>query len=83
MTTVRGITSRMDMVWSSDGNILQKEHNITRDSRTQNVAVYINTYTISPLSVSDDDRTYTCEAVINSKPPVAVSHNVTLDVTGM
>jgi len=83
VTTVRGITSRVDIVWSSDGSILNRENNISRDSNTENFAVYTNTYAITPLGVSDDGRTYWCEAVINSKPPVTASHNITLDVIGM
>jgi len=83
MTTVRGITSRVDILWSSDGSILNKENNISRVSSAENFAVYTNTYAISPLSVSDDGRTYWCEAVINSKPPFATSHNITLDVIGI
>ena len=83
MTTVRGITSRVDIVWSSDdGSILYKQHNISTKSSTDNIAKYSNTYTITPLSVHDDDRTYQCEALINSKPLVSASDDVTLDVTG-
>jgi len=82
VTTVRGITSRVDIVWSSDGSILNKEDNNSIASSTKNFAVYTNTYTISPLSVSDDGKTYWCKSVINSKPPVAAFDNVTLDVMG-
>ena len=83
VTTVRGITSRVDIVWSSDDRVLNQEHTIAKDSTTRNFAVYSSTYIISPLDVSDDGRTYQCEAIINSKPPIKVNDNVTLDVTGM
>ena len=83
VTTVRGITSRVDMVWSSNRRVLNKENNISKDSTTENFVVYSSTYIISPLSINDYGRTYQCEAIINSKPPVTAYDNVTLDVTGM
>ena len=83
VTTVRGITSRVDIVWSSDGRVLSKEHGIEKNFITQNFAAYSSTYIISPLSVSDDGRTYDCETTINSELPVTAHDNVTLDVIGM
>jgi len=81
VTTVRGITSRVDFIWSSDGITLQNEGKNGRDFAIQNLDVYSNTYTISSLSVNDDGRTYQCEVVIDSNPPVAVTSNLTLHIT--
>ena len=83
MTAVRGITSRVGFTWSSDGVVLKKEEKFTRDFTTLRLDIYSNTYTISPLSVSDHGQVYQCDVVINVNPPAIASVNVTLDVTGM
>ena len=78
VTTVRGITSRVDIVWSSDGEELQ----IMNGSFTNNnFTMYTSAYTIPQLSTTDDGRVYQCTVVINTSPPVMATGSVTLDVT--
>ena len=81
MTTVRGITSRVDFTWSSNGATLQTEGKSGRDFAIQDLDVYSDTYTIPSLSVNDDGRTYQCEVVIDANPPVMATSNVTLRIT--
>ena len=82
MTTVRGITSRVDIVWSSDG-LESQRINGTRAMFSNNVSVmYTSTYTIPLLSTTDDGRVYQCEVVINTSPPVMDIGSITVDVTG-
>ena len=83
VTTVRGITSTVNFVWSKNGTVLKEESKLTEESTIQNLDIYTDTYTISPLSVIDDGRIYQCEVVIETSPPVTATDNVTLDVTGM
>ena len=83
VTTVRGITSVVNFIWSSDGVLLKEEEINTQDFTVQNLNIYSNTYTISQLSTNDDDKTYQCEVVIDASPPITEYSNVTLDVTGM
>ena len=82
VTTVRGITSRVDIVWSSDGTDLERMEGVNISSMTSSTAVYTDTYTISPLTTSDDDKIYQCEVVINSNTTVTTNNSITLDVTG-
>ena len=82
VTTVRGITSRVDIVWSSDGTELQRT-NGTTVTTMGNSLVYTNSYTISQLSTTDEGRVIQCEVMINSSLPVMVNNSVTLDVMGM
>ena len=77
MTTVRGITSRVDIVWRSGGSKLQTLNGSTSNNST----IYTSTYTIPLLSTTDDDRVYQCEVMINTSPPVMATGSVTLDVT--
>ena len=81
VTTVRGITSRVDIVWNSDGMELKRTDNIS-STTMDNSLVYTNSYTVSQLSTDDEDRDYWCEVVINSDPTITSSANVTLDVSG-
>ena len=81
VTTVRGITSRVDIVWRSGGTELQRM-NIVSSTTVDNSLVYKDSYNISQLSTSDDDRVIHCKGVINASPPVMASDSITLEVTG-
>jgi len=79
VTTVRGITSRVDIVWSSDG----VELNRTKFApTTDNKIEYMDMYTITLLKDTDINKTYQCEMVINSIPPVMMNSGITLNVSG-
>ena len=82
VTTVRGITSTVDIIWSSDGTQLERMEGVNVSSTTDNSVVYTDTYNISQLSTTVDGREYQCEAVINTSPPVMANYSVTLDVMG-
>ena len=81
VTTVRGITSRVDVTWITDGSQLQRINGINASFTSNNSTMYISTYTIPLLSTTDDGRVYQCEVVINTSPPVMATGSVTLDVT--
>ena len=81
VTTVRGITSRVDIVWSSNGTELERMDGLS-STTMGNSLVYTNSYTISQLSTTDEDRVIQCEVVINSSPSAIANNNITLNVTG-
>ena len=81
VTTVRGITSRVDIVWSSDGTVLRRINDTTATTM-DNSLVYTDSYNIPRLSTTDDSRVIQCEVVINTSPSVMATNNVTLNVTG-
>ena len=81
VTTVRGITSRVDIVWSSGGTELQRMNNVS-STMPNNSLVYSDSYTISQLSTANDSTMIQCEVVINASSPVNASDSITLDVTG-
>jgi len=83
VTTVRGITSRVDIVWSRDGVESQRMNGVNASFTTDSFTMYTSTYIIPLLSTTDDGRVYQCVVVINTSPPVMATDNVTLDVTGM
>jgi len=82
VTTVRGITSRVDIVWSRDGLQVQMNEGANLAYLTENFAVYEALYTIPILSTTEDGRVYQCEVVINTSLPVVANDNVVLDVIG-
>ena len=81
VTIVRGITSRVDIVWSSGGTVLRRMNGTTATTM-DNSQVYTDSYTISQLSTTDEGRVIQCEVVINASPLVMASDSITLDVTG-
>ena len=80
--TVRGITSRVDVVWSSNGLDLETvEANVS--SITNNSVEYTAYYTIAQLNETDDGRVYQCRVLINASPPLMTDDvNVSLNATG-
>ena len=83
MSAPRGISSRVDVVWSRDG--LEVEHiaDISSNFSSSEVVVYTNIYTIPLLDTYDDDIVYECEVIINSSPLFKIKDNVTLHVYSM
>ena len=81
VTTVRGITSRVDIVWSSDGTELERMNGLS-STTMGNSLVYTDSYNISQLSTTDDDRVIQCGVVIDTSPSLMASDSITLDVTG-
>ena len=83
ITTVRGITSRVDIVWSSNGVELKRITNANINFMINDSELYKDTFNIPLLSTSDDGRVFQCEMIIMTIPSVIVATNdVTLDVIG-
>ena len=80
--TVRGITSRVDIVWSSNGVELRRIRKATANSTHDNTELYTDSYHIPLLTTSDDSRLFKCELVIMANPTVMIAYNITLDITG-
>ena len=81
VTTVRGITSIVDIVWSNDSIVLRRISG-TIATTMDNSLVYTDSYTILQLNTTDDGTVIQCEIVINTIPSVTASNSITLDVTG-
>ena len=78
VTTVRGITSSVDIVWNSNGIVLRRI-NSTIATTMNNSLVYTDSYIISQLSTTDDGRVIQCEVIINRKMAL---NNFSLSVNG-
>ena len=73
-TTVRGITSRVDIVWSRDGKELRRVNDVS-STTMDNSLVYTDSYNISQLSTTDDGRVIQYEVVINASQTVMASNH--------
>ena len=82
VTTVRGITSRVDIMWLIDDSLLEiADANISPTS--DDLQLYTTSYIIDQLNVTDNERVYQCKVLINSSDAlVMASDNFTLNVTG-
>ena len=82
VSAVRGITSRVDIVWSSNGVEINIVKGINISSVANNSLLFTERYIIPKLSTVNENRKYKCEVIINVESPVTVSDSVILNVTG-
>ena len=82
VTTVRGITSRVEIVWSR-GNNNERTTESSIPTTTDSSLIYLDTYSISSLRTEDDSRLYECRVVIHTSPVIMVNDTTRLNVIGM
>ena len=82
MTTVRGVISKIDIIWSSNGVEIKKISGAAISSSTNSSILYKDFYNISLLTTADEGKVYQCEGVINATPRLTVKSSLLLDVTG-
>ena len=85
VTTVRGITSRVDIVWSSDSSG-ESGLDIISGAYTTSIAkdsvLFTDTYIIPQLSTADENEEYQCWVFIDALSPITANNSVILNVTG-
>ena len=62
---VRGITSRVDIIWRTGNTTVRRVDGVTANI-VNNSAVYTDQLITPPLSVNDSGRVYICEVRINT-----------------
>ena len=82
VTTVRGITSRVDIVLSSNGSELERIEGASINFTSDGLDIYKVFYDALQLNTSDDDRVIRCEVFVNTNPQLMADDYITLDVTG-
>ena len=80
--TVRGITSRVEILWISNGIELKKKNSVNASVIMNTYNLYEDTYDIPLLSTSDDGSLFQCKGTIMTTPSITVANNITLDVIG-
>ena len=84
VTVVRGITSRVDIIWRSGNGTVLRIANDTSSTIISSSMQYTDNYNIPRvLNTTDDGAQYQCEAVINTSPSIIMAtDSITLEVTG-
>ena len=82
ITTVKGITSRVDIVWTSNGSELKRIDKANVSFISDASEMYVVFYDILQLTTSDHGREYQCEVLVNAAPLVMAIGSITLDVIG-
>ena len=82
ITTVRGITSRVDIVWSSNGEELRRIQEVNKSLTSNYTELFEDNYNIPLLSTTDYDRVIQCKVVIMTNPSKTAVDSVTLDIAG-
>ena len=82
VTTVRGITSRVDIVWSSNVSKLNSIKGVNISSVTNDSVLFTDTYVFPQLSTADENRECQCQVSIDTESPVMATDVVILNVTG-
>ena len=77
VTAVRGISSLVDIIWTTGGKELRRAENITANIESDNT-IYTDSFEISSLSAFDNGREFQCTVVINANQPVDSSDQITL-----
>ena len=82
VTTVRGITSKADIVWRRNGTLVNTTRLTATTTEDNHLLVYRDFYIISQLSTYDDGAKYECRLIVYSSPVIQVSNHVRLHVIG-
>ena len=77
---MRGITSRVDIIWRTGDTQVRRQNNILA-SNIGTLAVYRDSFVItSSLSIDDIGSTYECEVMINSFPAITATATFTVPI---
>ena len=79
--SVRGISSRVDIIWTTGNTTVRRVDGIIPDI-TNNSAIYSNLLVTQPLRVRDDGRVYQCTVIFNTSPRIVRSRFIILDFPG-
>ena len=82
VTTVRGITSRVDIVWISNDVRLKRTRNASVVSIHDDTELYLDSYYMTLLNTTDDGRRFNCKIIIVATSRITTADNVILHVTG-
>ena len=82
VTAVRGISSSVDIIWTTGGRVVRRVDNITADIEQNDSTIYTDSFEISSLSAIDNGREYQCTVVINASQPVYSSDQIILNIPG-
>ena len=81
VTAVRGISSPVNIIWTTGDIELRRVDNITADL-VNGSAIYTDSFEIPSLSAIDNGREYQCTVMINATQPVNSSDQFVVMLDG-
>ena len=81
-TIVRGITSTVDIIWTTGNTQVRRVNNVTASSNINSSSIYNDSFIIPSLNVSDIGSVYECEVVINSVLPSTAKADFSVPIPG-
>ena len=82
VTTVRGISSSVNIMWYTGGSVVRRVDNLTVAYTDNDSAIYTDLFEISSLTAIDNGRDYECTVMINASRPSVSSDQIVLNFTG-
>ena len=79
---VRGITSTIDIIWTTGNTQVRRVDNVIASSNFNSSSVY-DSFIISSLNLSDIGSVYECEVLINSVLPTTDKTDFIIPAPGM
>ena len=79
VTTVRGISSSVNIMWYTGGSVVRRVDNLTVAYTDNNSAIYTDLFEIPSLTAIDNGREYQCRVMINT---VYSSDQIILNING-
>ena len=78
-TIVKGINSRVDIIWTTEDTQFRRVNNVTAisniDATSINASVYNDSFIIPLLNISNIGNIYQCEVIVNSILPTTAKSN--------
>ena len=82
-TTVMGITSTVDIIWTTGDTQVRRVNNVKPSGNINSTSVYNDSFIIPLLNISDIGSVYQCELLINSVVPITAKTNYAISLPGM
>ena len=81
-TIVRGITGTIDIIWTTDNTQVRRVNNATASGSIYSSAIYIDSFIIPSLNISDIGNVYECKVLINSGLPTSAKTDIIIPIPG-
>ena len=81
-TTVRGITDRVDIIWTTGTMEVRKVIDVLPND-FNSLSIYNDSFIIPSLDINDIGSVYQCKVIVNSFPVVAFKDTFTIPLPGM
>ena len=81
-TTVKGITSTVDIIWTTGNTQVRRVNNVTASSNINSSSIYNDSFIIPSLRITDVRNVYQCQVLINSVLPTATTADFIISIPG-